>query len=118
MSPPISAWEELVGRPKNHVMRSQDMAPMRAPRMTYAFMAVGEMIPEPMVLATAKPKTRNATKLKVAARPTAAGGDRALVDTTVDIEFAASWKPLTKSKAKATTIIPMTRVVNNSDSAS
>jgi len=35
-------------------------------------------------------KIRNATKLKVAASPTAANGDKTYVETTVAIEFAES----------------------------
>src|SRR5262249_32636069 len=38
-----------------------------------------------------------ATKLKKAAHPTAGSGFRPRVETTVAIEFAASWKPLMKS---------------------
>ena len=47
-------------------------------------------MPRPMVVATATPKTRNATKLKNAAQTTACGGRIAPVDTIVAIEFAAS----------------------------
>jgi hypothetical protein len=43
-----------------------------------------------MVLATLRGKTRNATKLNVAASPTAAIGDKTFVETTVAIEFAES----------------------------
>ena len=43
-------------------------------------------------------------KLKAAAHITASRGDRTRVDTTVAIELAASWNPLTKSKPSATTI--------------
>jgi hypothetical protein len=56
----------------------------------------------PIVFATCVSKTRNATKLKNAAQRTAQRGDSTRVDTTVAIEFAASWKPLTKSNASAT----------------
>lgn len=44
----------------------------------------------PIVLATLRGKIKNATKLKVAASPTAAIGDRTFVETTVAIEFAES----------------------------
>ena len=40
-------------------------------------------------------------KLKNAAHNTARRGDRTLVETTVAIELAASWNPLTKSNASA-----------------
>src|SRR5688572_10469736 len=55
-----------------------------------------------MVVATWVPKTRKAAKLKNAAQATAARGESTLVETTVAIEFAASWNPLTKSNASAT----------------
>jgi len=54
------------------------------------------------VVATATPKPKAATKLKNAAQMTAARGVRTRVDTTVAIEFAASWKPFMKSNASAT----------------
>ena len=50
--------------------------------------------PEPTVFATAVPNVNAAMKLKTAAQMTALPGDRTRVDTTVAIEFAASWKPL------------------------
>jgi hypothetical protein len=56
-----------------------------------------------MVLATDRPKTRKATKLKNAAHATAQCGRSTRVDTTVAIEFAASWKPFMKSNASAST---------------
>ena len=52
------------------------------------------IIPEPTVFATAVPKVNAATKLKNAAQTTALPGESTRVDTTVAIEFAASWKPL------------------------
>jgi hypothetical protein len=36
------------------------------------------------------------------------------VDTTVATELAASWKPLRKSKASATTMIPSTEISRGS----
>ena len=57
-------------------------------------------MPVAMVAATTVPNTRKATKLKNAAHSTANRGDRTRVDTTVAIELAASWNPLTKSNAK------------------
>lgn len=44
-------------------------------------------------------------KLNAAAQITACTGVRTLVDTTVAIEFAASWNPFIKSKITASTII-------------
>ena len=57
-----------------------------------------------MVLATFVPKNRKAMKLKVAAHTTACRGESTRVDTTVAMELAASWNPLTKSKPSATRI--------------
>ena len=48
------------------------------------------IIPLPIVLATAVPKTNAATKLKNAAQITACPGESTRVETTVAIEFAAS----------------------------
>ena len=48
------------------------------------------MTPLPIVVATFRGKTRNARKLKVAASPTAANGDKTFVETTVAIELAES----------------------------
>ena len=56
------------------------------------------------VLATATPNPNAAIKLKNAAKTTAFRGERTLVDTTVDMEFAESWNPFVKSKTSA---IPM-----------
>ena len=48
-----------------------------------------------IVVATCVPNTRNAMKLKNAAHATAMRGLSTRVDTTVAIELAASWNPLT-----------------------
>src|SRR3989442_12024228 len=57
-----------------------------------------------MVAATARPKTRRATKLKKAAQISGQCGLSTRVETTVAIELAASWKPFMKSKTSATRI--------------
>src|SRR5574341_1041268 len=68
-------------------------------------------MPPPMVLATMVPRTKAATKLKNAAQSTAFRGESTRVDTTVAMELAASWKPLRKSKARATRMMsPRTAV--------
>src|SRR3954470_15895015 len=92
--PPTSACDELVGRPKYHVIKSQMIAPASPPRMTEKVTIFTSIMPEPTVLATAVPKTNAATKLKNAAQITALPGESTRVDTTVAIELAASWKPL------------------------
>ena len=50
-------------------------------------------------------------KLNIAAQITALNGDNTFVETTVAIEFAASWKPLIKSKINARIIITISNVV-------
>ena len=90
----MSACDELVGRPKYHVIRSQTIAPISPPKITAKVTTLMSIIPEPTVVATAVPKVNAATKLKNAAQMTALPGDSTRVDTTVAIEFAASWKPL------------------------
>ena len=83
------------------------MAPISPPRTTSELTTVMSISPEPIVLATAVPKTKAATKLKKAAQKTAAKGDSTRVETTVAIEFAESCMPLMKSKTSA--IAMMTR---------
>ena len=92
--PPMSACDELVGSPKYQVIRSQMIAPVRPPKMTANVTMWMSIMPAPTVLATAVPKVKAATKLKNAAQMTALPGERTRVDTTVAIEFAASWNPL------------------------
>src|ERR1051325_8146871 len=107
----MSACEELVGRPRYQVMRSQMIAPIRPPKMTAKLTAESSIIPLPIVFATAVPNVNAATKLKNGAKATACPGESPRVETTVGIGFAASWKPLMKSNVSATAMIPMT-VIN------
>jgi hypothetical protein len=78
---------------------------MRVGSTTFGF-----TIPLPMVWATRVSRLKAATKLKKAAQITAAFGVNTRVPTTVAIEFAASWKPLMKSKARAKIIIKRIKV--------
>src|SRR6266550_885489 len=105
--PPTSACDELVGRPRIHVTMSQRIAPTSAAKIP-AFVSVPGCTTLEIVSATLVPKMRNATKLKNAAQATACLGVRTRVDTTVAIEFAASWNPLKKSNASATAMIETT----------
>ena len=100
--PPINAWEELVGNPQTHVIRSHTIAPMSPARITHSSTTAVSTTPFPTVRATLTPKPNAATKLKNAAQTTACSGDSTRVDTMVAIELAASWKPLMKSKISAT----------------
>src|SRR5437016_14553757 len=63
-----------------------------------------------MVLATAMPITKAATKLKKAAHTTATLGVSTRVDTTVAMLLAASWNPLKKSKQSATPTVMINKV--------
>jgi len=92
--PPTRAWDEDVGNPKYHVMMSQAIAPISPANTTASVKTFGSTTSLAMVAATLVPNTRNATKLKKAAHSTASLGERTRVETTVAMEFAASWKPL------------------------
>ncbi len=103
-SPPIRAWEEEVGSPSRQVIRFQQMAPIRAANTTLRpWELVGvAMMPAPTVLAPPVPSAAPA-KFMHAASASAAAGVSARVEIDVAIAFAASWKPLVKSNAKAMT---------------
>src|SRR3954469_12730635 len=79
------------------------MAPTSPANTTPIVNTSGSTPPVAIVAATTVPNTKKATKLKNAAHATAKRGESTRVDTTVAIELAASWKPLTKSKPSATT---------------
>ena len=104
--PPISAWLELDGRPKNHVTRFHVIAPTRPASTMSSVIASWSTIPVAMVAATSN-ETKAPAKLRTAAMATAARGLSARVDTLVAIEFAVSWKPFVKSKKSATTMTAM-----------
>src|SRR5436190_16265096 len=109
-TPPMSAWEELLGSPQYHVMRFQTMAPRSPARITHWSTTLVSTTPLPTVVATWTPKPNAATKLKNAAHTTAWSGVSTRVETTVAIELAASWKPLMKSKTSATKMMKTTAV--------
>src|SRR5262245_17407899 len=93
--PPTRACDELLGSPSQKVMRFHTIAPIRAAKITPIDSTLWLTTSLAMVAATLVPKTRKATKLKNAAHATAVRGESTRVDTTVAIELAASWKPLT-----------------------
>jgi hypothetical protein len=70
------------------------IAPTNPDRITKLSTIATSTIPLPIVLATFTPKKNAAAKLKNAAQRTAWKGDKTLVETTVAIEFAASFIPL------------------------
>ena len=76
------------------MIRSHTIAPIRPAKITANVTMLMSTRPEPTVFATAVPNVKAATKLKNAAQMTALPGDSTRVETTVAIEFAASWKPL------------------------
>ena len=73
-----------------HVIKSQTIAPMRPAKITAKVAACGSIMPLPIVLATAVPNPKAATKLKNAAQITALPGVSTRVETTVAMELAAS----------------------------
>src|SRR5436305_339618 len=87
------------------------MAPTSPARITCWVTSSSLIMPLPIVLATWVPSTKAATKLKNAAQATALLGDSTRVETTVAIEFAASWKPFRKSNASATRMMKATSAV-------
>src|SRR5512136_3105739 len=80
----------------------QMMALLKAERMRRLSTMSGLTMPTPIVLATWTPTKKKAENSKNAAHRTAYLGGRALVETTVDMALAESWKPLRKSKTSAT----------------
>src|SRR3954468_15092600 len=109
ISPPISACDELDGRPSHHVATFHAIAPTRPANTTVVVIAPGSTIPEPTVAATFS-EMKAPAKFSTADSATAKRGDMARVETEVAIAFAVSWKPFVKSNASAvtTTITRMT----------
>src|SRR4051795_13533537 len=109
ISPPISACDELDGRPSHHVAMFHAMAPTRPANTTVVVIAPASTIPEPTVAATFS-EMKAPAKFSTADSATAKRGDMARVETEVAIAFAVSWKPFVKSNASAvtTTITRMT----------
>src|SRR3712207_827542 len=108
-TPPISACDELDGRPKYHVIRFQAIAPIRPAKTIVVVMTSASTIPFATVAATSS-EMKAPTKFRTAASATAKRGDIARVEIDVATAFAVSWKPLVKSNASAvaTTMMRMT----------
>ena len=98
--PPMSAWLELEGRPRYHVIRFQVIAPTRPASTTSRVTTSGFTIPVATVAATLK-ETNAPRTLRTAALRTASRGESARVETLVAIELAVSWNPFVKSKKSA-----------------
>src|SRR5437879_13564329 len=110
--PPISAWDEDVGKPPHHVIKSHTIAPIKPPRMTVGSTIERSIKPLPSVFATAVPRPNAATKLKNAAHTPAVAGLKTRADTIVAIECALAWNRLMKTKMNPTrTIATQTQTV-------
>src|SRR5919112_315649 len=99
-TPPISACDELDGRPSHQVARFHAIAPIRPANTAVVVIAPASTMPLATVAATFSEMNAPA-KFRMADIATAVRGDIARVDTEVAIAFAVSWKPLVKSKASA-----------------
>jgi len=89
ISPPISACDELDGRPDHHVTGFQVIAPTNAANTVFVVARFVSMIPLPTVFATAV-VTNAPTRFAAAAMSTAMRGVSARVEMDVAIEFAVS----------------------------
>src|SRR5439155_15157919 len=101
-TPPISACEELDGRPKYQVITFQLIAPI-SPAKTIAgacSTTFGSMIPFATVAATLS-ETNAPTKFRSEAIPTATRGGAARVEIDVATTLAVSWNPFVKSNESA-----------------
>ena len=107
--PPIKVCEEEEGIPSRQVSKFQNVAAINPARITQRSIALLSTV-FATVFPTLISKTQNAKTLKKAAHITAWNGVRTFVDTTVAIEFAASWNPLTKSNINAITITVISSV--------
>ena len=105
MRPPMSAWLLDEGMPKYQVMRFYAIAPRSAARLMGRVTGKGSITFFPMVVGTATLNMNAPAKFQNAARRTAVLGLRTFVATTVAMEFAESWKPLMKSKMRATAMM-------------
>src|SRR6202165_5596912 len=111
-NPPISAWVELLGRPRYHVIRFQAIAPNSAAMTTPSPGLMARVLA--IVFDTLAWKNATVTiapiRLKTAASATAACGDSARVEMEVAIALAVSWKPLVKSNTIATPMVTQRRI--------
>src|SRR5216684_5354525 len=108
--PPINAWDELVGSPRDNVSKFQRIAPNRPASTTCSLIKLMRTKPWPIVFATAVPNTNAAMKFQNAAQTTAHNGVRTRVETTVAIEFAASCEPLENANDSASPTINRRRL--------
>ncbi len=104
----MRACDEDEGMPKYQVVRFQTMAPINAEKTTKSPCepSGASMMSEPTVEATLVPR-KAPSRFMRAAKISAARGVSARVDTDVAMAFAASWKPLVKSKTSAMAMTAM-----------
>src|SRR5215216_2257611 len=114
-TPPISAWDELDGRPKYQVARFQKIAPINPAKTTVGVITLASTTSFATVAATAR-EMNAPRKLNAAAYVTAILGGIAWVEIDVATTLAVSWKPLVKSKtsAVATTMTRTTSLLTRS----
>src|SRR3954451_12479856 len=105
--PPISACDELDGRPKYQVIRFQAIAPIRPPKTTSSVTSPGSTTSLATVAATLS-EMKAPTKFSSDAYPTASRGAIARVEIDVATTLAVSWKPFVKSNASAVPTTMMT----------
>src|SRR2546423_10306054 len=98
--PPISACEELDGKPNHQFNRFQAIAPTRAATRVCMVARLASMIPFATLFATAV-VTNAPARFATAATNTATRGVTARVPTDVAIAFAVSRKPFVKSNPSA-----------------
>jgi hypothetical protein len=109
-TPPMSACDELDGRPKYHVSRFQKIAPISPAKITVVVTIPASTMPLATVAATLI-EMKAPAKFRIAATVTAVRGASARVEIDVASEFAVSWKPLVKSNASAVATT-MTRMMS------
>src|SRR3954447_15140152 len=99
-TPPISACEELEGRPKYQVIRFQAIAPIR-PAKTIVGVITSALTTSLATVAATEIEMKAPTKFSSEAIPIATEGRAAPVEIEVATTLAVSSKPLVKSKASA-----------------
>src|SRR3990172_8886927 len=100
-SPPTRAWDEEDGIPTYHVIRFQMIAAAKAALIALTVRTSTLSRSSPIVVATATPNRKGATKCATAARSRASRGRMELDEIVVATTFELSWKPLRKSKIRA-----------------
>ena len=93
----MSACDELVGRPKYQVIRSQTIAPISPPKITPKRDDVDVDHPLADRLGDGGAEDERGDEVEERGPDHRLPGESTRVETTVAIEFAASWKPLMKS---------------------